>query len=330
MASIGPAIFDSPHFDFQSPVLSIQTSDAKMVTPAPFSIEPGKILERSDIRCQAKAMAWLKKLGTELAQDYLAVDIADSPIKRKKKKYWLHNFPWGYTFYMKQRGETAVATKGRYDCYLVGKLFFMLILSYVDFSFFLIGAGRIFRSPKEFVCHAAWLMAGMPNYKDGYLCACKYCTPSAQLEINKRIKDITLEVMRRLQEARRQEVVIDRGVNAMLKPAYLKPVVAQRQEILSEAEQSVSDGGKSMDQDDLEREKVKDMVVMKRQEQYLKSKGVLVELPSDFWPESPEEIVQLPPGFWDEGDDEKVQALIKFGSVVSPDSAKVRYVDLPH
>src|SRR5271170_6486181 len=114
--------------------------------------------------------------------------------------------------------------------------------------FTFIGAGRTFRSPKEFVCHAAWLMAGLPNYEDGYLCACKYCISSTQTNVNKRIKDITLEVMRRLQDARRQNVVIDRRVNAMLKPAYLKPIVAQREEILSSVADSVSDGGKTMDQ----------------------------------------------------------------------------------
>ena len=173
-------------------------------------------------------------------------------------------------------------------------------------------------------------MAGMPNYEDGYLCACKYCISSTQTNVNKRIKDITLEVMRRLQDARRQNVVIDRRVNAMLKPAYLKPIVAQREEMLSSVADSVSDGGKTMDQDDLDRENITNMVVLKRQEHFLKSSGVQVELPSEFWPESPEETLQLPADFWDESDDAKVEALIKFGSVVSPDSAKVHYLDLPH
>ena len=115
----------------------ILTSDARMVTPAPFSNEPGKILQRSDTKCEEKAMKWLEKLGTELVQIYLAVDIADSEREKKEKKYWLFDFPKGYTFYMKQRGETAVATQGRYDCYLVGVYPFALMLTYADISLLL-------------------------------------------------------------------------------------------------------------------------------------------------------------------------------------------------
>lgn len=343
MAKIAPAVFDSPHFTFHSPTLQILSSDVEEPTEAPTSAPSGAAIfprTGNQDRCEAMAQQWLLKLGKELVQDFMAVDMGLSAAAKKKKQYWLHDFPPGYTFYIKQRMGKAKKTKGRYDAYLIGNK-------------------MTFRSPKEFVCHAAWLMAGQPSFLNGYCCYCKYCmekskTPISQTDINKHIKNVIFEVRRRLQEARQAGEIIDRRVNAMNKQAYLKPIEGviagdsdsevsdtggdgsnihsfqdDEMEVDELEDELISSGEKSMDEDDRNKDQVKDMVIKKIQKEYLKSKGK--DIPPNFWgsQENLEEVA-LPNIFWNEDDDTKVQSLIKTSSALTPESAKAKYIDLPH
>jgi hypothetical protein len=223
---IEAASFDSPHFSFDDPYLKIKTSDADGSQRPPAT---DMILHPGHPDCDKKILDWKKKLGRILVQEYLAIGIgtegAHLPWRNKAqladfawikgvKDYQLLDFPEGYTFYMQRR-----TPRGTGDGYLLG-------------------AGRRFRSPQEFLFHAAWLMDGMPKSRghnsdhsssqdgdDDHGCICKYCSGQPQKELNEKMKKRLRKIKERLQKEMRAGSVIHRGINVTNKFAFRTPIL---------------------------------------------------------------------------------------------------------
>lgn len=96
---------------------------------------------------------WKKKIGTWLARNVLRLDDAVA----RRRRYYITDFPDNYVLYQHRKGQKD---DPRTDCYL-------------DSS----GRAPRFRSPAEFVEHAAWLIRKRdPETLERMNCACKYCT----------------------------------------------------------------------------------------------------------------------------------------------------------
>ena len=87
------------------------------------------------------------------------------------------------------------------------------------------GDNHKFRSPEEFVPHAAWLIAGMPPGR----CKCRYCGPgrTLQTKINKELHAGFNEAIVN-EEQKRQQAAKDRSRYTQrhlpLEEVFLKPV----------------------------------------------------------------------------------------------------------
>ena len=82
-----------------------------------------------------------------------------------------------------------------------------------------------YRSPAEFIPHAAWLIAGMPPER----CKCKYCGrgPISQTTLNKELESGYWEAMKDEEERRRQAAKNRDGYKPRdlpLEEVFLKPV----------------------------------------------------------------------------------------------------------
>jgi len=207
---IEAASFDLPYFSWNNPYLEIKTSDADGSQIPPPATD--MILHPGHKECDDKILDWKKKLGRLLVEDFLAIDLG----KEGVKQYQLANFPAGYKFYMKRR-----TPRGRGDGYLLG-------------------GGRRFRSPQEFVFHAAWLMDGMPASGDHASdhstsqdededpgCTCKYCSGMPQKKLNERMKKQQKKIKERLQKAMQDGTIIHRGINARNKLVFRTPKLSK-------------------------------------------------------------------------------------------------------
>lgn len=123
---------------------------------------------------------WRKTLGNELCQKFLFLSKTthisryhpySNTISRAESgdvRFTLTDFPAGYNLYTHHVGSGAIHDDIRTDTYLCG-------------------GGHKFRSPKEALCHLAWLMSGKPLNR----CRCIYDDKSwgrKQGSLNKAMK----------------------------------------------------------------------------------------------------------------------------------------------
>ena len=137
-------------------------------------------------------------------------------------EYFLANFPKGYMLYSDEIKDNHVVH--RYDPYLYSMCPLLSVL-YLFLTSFPKGDKHKFRSPAEFVPHAAWLIAGMPPGR----CKCRYCSPGRipQGKINKELnasfkEAIANEEKKRVQAAKNQSGYTPRRLP--LEEVFLKPV----------------------------------------------------------------------------------------------------------
>ena len=75
MASIEPAVFNSPHFTWQDPYLYINTTDSDGSQEPPEDTETSVSLFSGDPKCDQKIKMWKDKLGQTLVEDLLAIPL---------------------------------------------------------------------------------------------------------------------------------------------------------------------------------------------------------------------------------------------------------------
>lgn len=150
------------------------------------------ILEPNDSKI---SKYWRKKLGRELAIKFLLKPkngmypifcIGKPFLKTLLVDYILAGFPKSYFLYSHKKGNNHDVDRA--DRYLYS------LCSHLPVSHSLLtyplpaGDNHKFRSPAEFVPHAAWLIAGMPEGR----CGCQYCSPregeTPQTTINAELK----------------------------------------------------------------------------------------------------------------------------------------------
>jgi hypothetical protein len=98
MASIEPAVFDSPHFNWEDPYLTILTSDCVDVdhrSPPPESVsKDGRITslvkagDRDWPQVQQTIKRWKEKIGKILVEDFLAVNPGTQSEYFQNKKFF--------------------------------------------------------------------------------------------------------------------------------------------------------------------------------------------------------------------------------------------------
>jgi hypothetical protein len=137
MSFITPATFNTPHFKWKDPFVTIRTTDSEFAQEPPALTETSVSLVSGDPRWHQKHLMWRYKLGGLLVHDYLAIDpgkyseydVINSKIRcysntnyvEDSKNYILAKFPKNYVFYVRQTTNTQTR-KVRFDSYLVGKL----------------------------------------------------------------------------------------------------------------------------------------------------------------------------------------------------------------
>ena len=131
-------------------------------------------------------------------------------------------FPKGYFLYSDEIGDNHVLS--RYDVYLYS-MYSLLSVSHLLLT--LAGDDHKFRSPAEFIPHAAWLISGMPPGR----CKCKYCGQGrgriSQAKLNKELKDGFKEAMD--DEGKKKYQAVKNGGHYTprdlpLEEVFLKPV----------------------------------------------------------------------------------------------------------
>ncbi|PVF98104.1 hypothetical protein CPB86DRAFT_387939 [Serendipita vermifera] len=202
MATIDPAVFDSPYYKFDPKhkfLRIIKTdSDGNQHIPLQTVEKNGKVywteLPGEDV-CDKSVDLWKRKVGTELVTKFLQVNPGD----KSKRDFWLEDFPPGYKFYTR-RVKTREGRFEREDSYLLAN------------------KGLVFRSPNEFLRHAAWLMRGaQPGH-----CLCKYCHPASQTKINDQLKRNQQKIRMRMEAARIEGAHIKRRPNAVNTGGFVK------------------------------------------------------------------------------------------------------------
>lgn len=164
----------------------------------------------------------------------------------RNKKYFLAKFPKNYVFYVHKRALPKVMPKEKkekkphYDCYLVGML--SILSFYCELTHYL-GGGHTYRSPFEFVFHAAWLMAGAVPGE----CICVYCDPTnpGQKHRTKSIESNRRLVLQQMRELRASGVNISRRLNTMNRQAFLRNRSGQGTS--SEIDEDEENGNKETD-----------------------------------------------------------------------------------
>jgi hypothetical protein len=73
MTTIAPASFRSPHFKWEDPHLTIETTDTVSPQEPPI-LEKSTSIESNDLRWRQRNLRWRMKLGEVLVKDYLAID----------------------------------------------------------------------------------------------------------------------------------------------------------------------------------------------------------------------------------------------------------------
>jgi hypothetical protein len=109
-----------------------------------------------------------------------------------------------------------------------------------------LGAGHIFRSPNEFVFHAAWLMTGAEPGR----CSCVYCDNSnvgqkgrsQQLESNRR------QIRNKIRSFQAAGIKVARAPNALNRQGFLKPVSPSERRVSLEEEGGSAAGTSSGDE----------------------------------------------------------------------------------
>ncbi|KAI0265955.1 hypothetical protein BC834DRAFT_877116 [Gloeopeniophorella convolvens] len=129
----------------------------------------GKVSQHVQIdNLDATFQHWMDVIGPYLADWVLELD------KDTKVPWRLLKFPDGYSLWVHLKADQNDPANPRKDAYLYGAS-----SKRRDGTL----GPVIFRSPREFVGHAIWLMHG----KRGQ-CMCKYCTPGqTQIQINRRL-----------------------------------------------------------------------------------------------------------------------------------------------
>jgi Transcription-silencing protein, cryptic loci regulator Clr2 len=143
---------------------------------------------------------WRKKLGVDLATMYLLkphsrhsmypIIIPSSKLllTASSVDYILTKFPKGYKLFSHRKGVNHEVD--RTDAYLYSRCFPVFSFTHPLLTLSLpTGDNHKFRSPAEFIPHAAWLMAGQP----ANCCKCRYCTPGrgrfSQRRLNNELSD---------------------------------------------------------------------------------------------------------------------------------------------
>ncbi|KAG8753955.1 hypothetical protein FRC14_005512 [Serendipita sp. 396] len=212
MATMDPAIFDTPHFHWVDPYISIINTDINDESQPHEEEQDNAIYaSKNEAIYQRVESHWKKQLGKKLVEDYMGIGLVDTV----KKQYQLALFPRGYRLVVKkrQRGES----KGQTDAYLIGRC--QLPWRKCHKLKHCKGGHRQYRSPNEFLLHAAWLMSGATPGD----CWCRYCDKShSQTQINKKLKKDKNNIKRKIQDAIVKGQHIGRGLNALNIGVYTK------------------------------------------------------------------------------------------------------------
>jgi len=195
----------SYHYSLKGAFLKITYSDSQQEhvdedrIPDDHTLPDGRKRQcRQQFNDSSTSKEWRQKIGNELAIKFL--------LKPGNIDYILANFPKGYMLYADEIGDNHMTDRS--DVYL-----------YSDH--------HKFRSPAEFVPHAAWLIAGMPPKR----CKCKYCSPDkgkfSQKKLNNElaagyVNAMENEAKRRYQVQRNKDHYTPR--DQPLEEVFLKPV----------------------------------------------------------------------------------------------------------
>jgi hypothetical protein len=132
--SVTPATFNTPHFRWKDPFVTIRITDSQSPQLPPAPTEKSQILLPGDPQWHEKDLMWRMKLGQLIVDDYLAINpggYSEQELRNVKensdgipaegnKKYFLSRFPANYVLYVRKRTKGATSTNSKYDCYLLG------------------------------------------------------------------------------------------------------------------------------------------------------------------------------------------------------------------